>query len=48
MALLDAAIAFFIPYYSIVEAGENSITDVYSVGKVVFICLLSAALHVLL
>ena len=42
MALLDAAIAFFIPYYSIVEAGENSITDVYSVGKVVFICLLSA------
>ncbi len=42
MALLDAAIAFFIPYYSIVEAGQNSITDVYSVGKVVFICLLSA------
>lgn len=42
MALLDAAIAFFIPYYSIVESGQNSITDVYSVGKVVFIALLGA------
>ncbi|KAL3132559.1 hypothetical protein ABBQ32_009098 [Trebouxia sp. C0010 RCD-2024] len=42
MALLDAAIAFFIPYYSIVSSGQNSITDVYSVGKVVFVALLGA------
>lgn len=42
MALLDAAIAFFIPYYTIVAAGQNSITDVYSVGKTVFIALLGA------
>ena len=42
MALLDAAVAFFIPYYSIVASGQNSITDVYSVGKVVFVALLGA------
>ena len=42
MAALDAAIAFFIPYYSIVASGQNSITDVYSVGKVVFVALLGA------
>ena len=42
MALLDAAIAFFIPYYTIVESGQNSITDVYSVGKTVFVALLGA------
>ena len=29
MAALDAALAFFIPYYSIVESGQDSITDVY-------------------
>ena len=42
MALLDAAIAFFIPYYTIVASNENSITDVYSVGKTVFVALLGA------
>ena len=42
MAALDAAIAFFIPYYTIVASGQNSITDVYSVGKVVFVALLGA------
>lgn len=42
MALLDAAIAFFIPYYTIVASGQNSITDVYSVGKTVFVALLGA------
>eukprot|EP00891_Asterochloris_glomerata_P000836 jgi/Astpho2/836/Aster-00685 len=42
MAAVDAALAFFIPYYSITASDHNSITDVYSVGKTVFIALLGA------
>jgi magnesium-transporting ATPase (P-type) len=42
MAAVDAALAFFIPYYSIAESGQDSITDVYSTGKVVFVALLGA------
>ncbi|KAK9810005.1 hypothetical protein WJX72_003251 [[Myrmecia] bisecta] len=42
MAIIDAAICFFVPYYSIRAAGQNSMADVYSVGKTVFIALLGA------
>lgn len=35
-AVIDAAIVFFVTYYSIVSGGRNNISDVYSMGKVRF------------
>ena len=42
MALLDAAICFFIPFYATRTNARASATDVFSVGKTVFIALLGA------
>ena len=40
MAAVDAAICFFIPYYTTRTNGVYSMTDVFAVGKTVFIALL--------
>ena len=40
LAIIDAAICFFFPYYSINARGVDAVTDVYAVGKIVFIALL--------
>ena len=42
MALLDAAICFFIPFYATRTNARASANDVFSVGKTVFIALLGA------
>ena len=40
MAIVDAAICFFIPFYATRPNGQHSATDVFSVGKTVFTALL--------
>jgi len=40
--IVDAAICFFIPYFASSPRGAASVTDIYSVGKTVFICMLGA------
>ncbi len=40
LAIVDAAICFFLPYYAINARANHNATDVYAVGKVVFIALL--------
>ena len=40
LAIVDAAICFFLPYYAINFRATHNATDVYAVGKVVFIALL--------
>ena len=42
MALVDAAICFFIPFYATRSNARSSATDVFSVGKTVFIALLGS------
>ena len=42
MAIVDAAICFFIPYYATRPNGQRSANDVFSVGKTVFTALLGS------
>ena len=42
MAIVDAAICFFIPFYATRVNGQHSATDVFSVGKTVFTALLGS------
>ena len=42
MAIVDAAICFFIPYYATRTNGQHSANDVFSVGKTVFTALLGS------
>ena len=41
-ATIDAAICFFVPYYAIRTSGLHATSDVYSLGKTVFIALLGS------
>ena len=41
-ATIDAAICFFVPYYALRTSGLHSTSDVYSLGKTVFIALLGS------
>lgn len=36
-AVVGGAVAFFIPYYTVVASGRDSVDDIYSLGKIVFI-----------
>ena len=36
-AALGGAACFFLPYYSVVASSRNSVDDLYSLGKIVFI-----------
>ena len=40
-AIIGGAVSFFIPYYSIVISNQNSVSDLYSVGKIVFIVIVA-------
>ena len=37
---MDAAICFFLPYYTTAARGKHAVDDVFSVGKVAFIAML--------
>ena len=36
-AIVGGAATFFIPYYAVVPGGRNSVADLFSLGKIVFI-----------
>lgn len=36
-AVVGGAATFFLPYYAVVATGRNSVDDIYSLGKIVFI-----------
>ena len=40
-AVVGGAVSFFIPYYAVVISGQNSVNDLYSVGKIVFIVIVA-------
>ncbi len=40
-AIVGGAASFFIPYYAIVTSGQNSVADLYSVGKIVMIIIVA-------
>ena len=40
-AIIGGAASFFIPYYAIVTSGQNSVADLYSVGKIVMLIIVA-------
>ena len=40
-AAVGGAVSFFLPYYAITSSGQNSVADIYSIGKIVFIIIVA-------
>jgi hypothetical protein len=40
MAIVDGALVYFFCYYSIAAKGQNSVDDLYSLGKLAYVALL--------
>lgn len=40
LAIIHGAICFFIPYYSVANGDRNSITDLWSVGKTIWVAVI--------